>query len=209
VKLSYIASEINWSADYVARISPDDGSLSLSGAITLANFSDTSFTDAPTQVVGGDPDITGYDYAAKPEQVTVAPQCWPMAIDWTTTAVLPAQEIPTMLETVVVTGSRISGIGMYAASPLTAVMHAEDVGDYKLYTLPERTTLGARQTKQVHFLDAPEVKFRRIYAAEIGRPNNDQNSWSEKVAVEYRFDNREQDGVGQPLPAGTLAIMAT
>lgn len=210
VKLSYIASDINWSADYVARIAPDGESLALSGAITLANFSDTSFADAPTQVVGGNPDINGWDRADEVKPADVAAACWPMTIDWATrAAVAQAQQELQSLETVIVVGGRISQVGVYASSPSTAVMHSEDVGDYKLYSLPERTTLAARQTKQVHFLDAPQVKFRRVYTAKIGWPGSDEKPRSERVAVEYRFDNREEDGVGQPLPAGTIAVMAT
>ena len=35
--------------------------------------------------------------------------------------------------------------------------------DYKLYPLPEPTTLAAQQTKQVQFLDQSAIPFERLY----------------------------------------------
>ena len=51
-------------------------------------------------------------------------------------------------EEITVTGSRIE---------------REEFGDYQLYRLPWRTDLAARQTKQVLFLDEPEVEVERFY----------------------------------------------
>ena len=53
VKLSYLATGIDWTADYVARIHADGATLDLTGMATLANFSATSFADADVQLVGG------------------------------------------------------------------------------------------------------------------------------------------------------------
>src|SRR5271170_7883132 len=47
IKLSYIATGLNWSADYVAHIKPGSDTLELRGWLTLANFSDTGFDHVP------------------------------------------------------------------------------------------------------------------------------------------------------------------
>ena len=51
-----------------------------------------------------------------------------------------------MADSVVVTGSRIA--------------EEEDLGDYKLYNTPEPTTVAAYQTKQIAFLDKPDVELK-------------------------------------------------
>ncbi len=63
VKLSYIAADMNWSADYVARVNADGKTLDLTGWITLVNATDTSFANAPTEVVAGHLNLTGDDPA--------------------------------------------------------------------------------------------------------------------------------------------------
>ena len=54
VTLAYLATGLQWSADYVARLNPDGETLSLTGWLTLANVGRTEFPDAAVQVVAGD-----------------------------------------------------------------------------------------------------------------------------------------------------------
>lgn len=202
ITLDYLATGMNWSADYVARLNPDGETLDLTGWITLANFSDTSFADAPTHVVAGDVG-TGMD----DEPVYVEPQvvpsgCWPLSVDWTTRPPAPIEQ----QELVTVTASRLAQIGVYSSSPVTAVSQMEELGDYKLYTLPQPTTVAARQTKQVLFLDRHGVKYSQVYRATIMIAPDDAGS--HPATIRYRLQNSEDSGLGQPLPAGTMAVMA-
>jgi len=207
IRLSYIATRMNWSADYVARVLPDNETLSLTGWITLANFSDTSFKNTPAQVIGGNPNTTGDDQAVEATAHTTTPQCWPLDIDWFRRQIaVQAASQQELTETVVVTGSRIPQSGLYSSSPVTAIV--DDFGDYKLYTLPTRTDVSARQTKQVAFLDERQVKFRRLYSyimplewenTDVPRP--------EPATVRYYFENREDAGLGKPLPGGTVSVI--
>jgi hypothetical protein len=208
VRLSYIAMNMNWSADYVARISPDGDTLALTGWITLANLSDTSFRDTPAEVIGGNPHTTGDDHAVEPIRDSRAAQCWPLAVRWFEQDKAPVMDklLGSPVETVVVTGSRVPQEGLYSSSPMTATVH--DFGDYKLYTLPVRTDVAARQTKQVAFLDQHDVKFERIYAYTL------QVEWDHRdiagpqpAKVRYRMQNREDAGLGKPLPGGTVSIV--
>lgn len=204
VKLSYIATRLNWSADYVAHIDPGGKTLDLTGWITLANSSDTSFVNAPTEVVAGHLNTTGDDRPPDIEPKKIAPKCWPTDIDWDTHVMSP--ELRRRLE------GRGSGVGMYSSSPMTAVTNFIDsrpLGDYKLYPLPQPTTVAARQTKQVQFLDRHGVKFERVYVAEISPDPERQADETWPAVVEYRMQNREEAGLAKPLPGGTVSVMST
>lgn len=209
--LSYLAIGVNWQADYVARIHPDGRTLDLTGWLTLVNASGTSFADAPTQAVAGRLAREEVD-VNRGEAKRLARKCWPM--DTThrgrRLAPPPAPPAPPMmmapaagmmdgeLREVVVTGSRAK------------FAEQSELGDYKLYTLPEPVTVAARQTKQVAFLDQKNVAFQRLYVFRLD-PWNDYDEPDETPAatVTLRLDNRPADGLGKPLPSGALAVFET
>jgi hypothetical protein len=89
-----------------------------------------------------------------------------------------------------------------------------DLGDYKLYTLPEPVTLAARQTKQLAFLDQKGVAFQRLYVSTIhagedyDHGDGDPEEY-ETTQVVLRLDNKPGEGLGKPLPSGALAVMET
>lgn len=211
VTLAYLTTGLQWSADYVARLDPSDGTLDLTGWVTLANFGGTGFPDAPVQVVAGtlrkDAGTTPVEPLVRYQQN----QCWPQG---TTTfgsgqfagyggappppppPPPPAPSAPMLrmvaneaLDEVVVTGSRIARQG--------------ELGDYKIYTLPEPTTVAARQTKQVRFLERDGVAYERVYRA--GVLNADEESRPTGVVLKLR--NEERAGLGVALPGGSVAVM--
>jgi len=201
VKLSYIATGMNWAANYVARINPDGKTLALSGWITLANFSDTSFHDAQTEVVAGHLNTTGDDRPNRAQAESVTPKCWPLSVDWGTPVM--SDVLRRRLE------GRYPQVGLYSSSPVTAVSSEIDpraLGDYKLYPLPVATTVAARQTKQVQFLDLHEVKFERIYAYASMLNKDDTSNVLGLAIAEYRLQNLDTNGLGKPLPAGEISI---
>lgn len=53
-QLSYLTGGLNWAADYVASLSPDEKSLDIDGWVTLTNQSGTTYRDAKLQLVAGD-----------------------------------------------------------------------------------------------------------------------------------------------------------
>jgi hypothetical protein len=204
LQLSYLAVRISWSADYVARLAPDGRTLDLTGWLTLANRTGDSFAGAPTSVVAGslsrvDPDLP--DIATKP----VERECWPMGTtsDWTPRA---PKEAPiaapvgsTSVSEITVTAQKrqesLQDIPVRAAQ--------SDLGDYKLYTLNEPTTVAARQTKQIRFLHQPGVKFEKLYVYYAG--GNDDESVQPALAV-LSLENKPADGLGLPLPAGAVSL---
>jgi hypothetical protein len=207
VKLSYLALGVQWSADYVATLSPDGRTLDLLGWITLSNRTRTTFADAPTQVVAGnlnrEPAL-----APRADAPVREPNCWPMD---TTTDIEGAPPLPPMMapppppppapvalmevsrEAIVVTGSRVR----------RALATQSNLADYKLYTLPEPTTVAARQTKQVAFLDEVGIPVERLYAFQV-RETGD----AVPATLRVRFRNTAAGGLGKPLPGGTVSVLA-
>lgn len=209
VTLAYLTTGLQWSADYVARLDPTDGTLDLTGWVTLANFGGTGFPDAPVQVVAGtlrkDEGTTPVEPLVRYQQN----QCWPQG---TTTfgsgrfagyggapppppPPAPARRMAMEAADVVVTGNRI------ARAPKLA--EQGELGDYKIYTLPEPTTVAARQTKQVRFLEREGVAYERVYRA--GVMNADEEAHPMGVVVKLR--NEEGAGLGVALPGGSVAVM--
>jgi len=78
------------------------------------------------------------------------------------------------------------------------------LGDYYIYSLPERTTIAQNQTKQVSFLDANGVTAHKVY-----QWNADELISAEEPAhavTGVDFTNSTGGGLGAGLPAGTVRI---
>lgn len=54
IELSYLTTGLDWKADYVAELNPDENRLDLSGWVTLTNTSGTTYPNAKLQLVAGD-----------------------------------------------------------------------------------------------------------------------------------------------------------
>lgn len=92
--------------------------------------------------------------------------------------------------------------------------------EYHLYTLPRRTLLRDRQTKQIEFLRAEDVASTVTYAydgakVDWNRYRNYTNmiqdrsfgiGYNKKVAVLREFLNSEENNLGMPMPAGRTRI---
>jgi hypothetical protein len=209
--LSYLAIGVNWQADYVARIRPDGKTLDLTGWLTLVNSGSTSFVDAPTQAVAGKLSRVPVNIPTA-ETKAIQRACWPM--DTTTHGRSPEPPPPAppyppplpipqamamaapMREDITVTANRAK------------MAEQSDLGDYKLYTLPEPVTVAARQTKQVAFLDQKGVAFQRLYMVTVD-PWGDPGEDNPAATVLLRLENKTSEGLGKPLPSGALAVMET
>jgi len=98
------------------------------------------------------------------------------------------------LEEVIVTGSRRS------------MAVRENLADYQMYRLPVRTDLNARQTKQVAFLDKPDVKIERFYSIRLASGEDSVEDIDEVMPANIKIGwrNRTADGLGEPLPSGIV-----
>jgi hypothetical protein len=227
VEISYLAHGFAWSSDYVAHLNDRSSALRLAGWATLTNSTGATFEQAEVQLVAGRLNILGFGEggsAAEPvfargdatsavearerlaqqeaeAGVALLRECF--ASD------LPVRELVQRMEAGAVMFDRAEG--RFVASQeivVTAsrIAEREELGDYQLYRLPWRTDLNARQTKQVLFLDDPEVRVERLYGLRLASLLQPQQ---EDVAIPnliVRFENTEAYGLGEPLPSGVVRV---
>jgi len=80
----------------------------------------------------------------------------------------------------------------------------EALGDYYIYTLPERTMIAQNQTKQVSFLDAIGVAAHKVYQFNLPGFSSADEPSSASVVVD--FANSQAGGLGAGLPAGIIRV---
>ncbi|HVJ01920.1 MAG TPA: hypothetical protein VM662_07025, partial [Sphingomonas sp.] len=109
-------------------------------------------------------------------------------------------------EEIVVSAKRA---GLSAAAPVARmVAEQEDLGDLKLYRIPEPVTVAAQSRKQVAMIDRRGVRFTRIYAGSFAPFDHDPDDEPRSQAAirTLRTDNLDRQGLGLPLPAGAVAV---
>lgn len=78
----------------------------------------------------------------------------------------------------------------------------EQLGDFYLYPISERTTIADRQTKQVSFLDVQGVPARRTYEYRVDWLQTTEEPQSFNTVL--KFSSSSHGGLGDALPAGTV-----
>lgn len=214
VQLSYLAQGLDWSANYVAQLGEGD-TLDLFGWMTVVNGGSQGFAAARTSAVAGQPNKEKAARLPHGAATALRLECWPMG----TTSdgdpqfafmnapgappAPPPPPPPAPSTEIIVTGSRI------AFAPVM-MAEQEDLGDLKLYRVPEPVTVAALATKQVALLHRERVQMARIYQGTF-RPfayDPDRDAESEPAAILLRAENRTSAGLGLPLPAGSVALFA-
>ena len=202
VTLSYLASGFDWQANYVARINAAGDRLDLSAWLTLASSDQTSFVAARTSAVAGRLNRESAEIApAQSRGITL--NCWPQGTTGDPDRALrrpappapPAPPPPPMVErsdfaaeSIVVTGHRFA--------------RRENLGDLKLYAIPEPVTVAAKSQKQVAMIEQRGVKVGVVYRArlEVGQ------EFDEAATRTLVTRNRLVEGLGLPLPAGGVIL---
>ena len=80
-----------------------------------------------------------------------------------------------------------------------------NLGDYKLYTLPEPTTVAARQTKQAAFLEQAAVPYQRVNTFQVERVYGFEPPLQPSF-TSIRLQNKAAEGLGKPLPGGQVTV---
>ena len=205
VTLSYLATGFDWQANYVATLSPNEGRLDLFAWVTLANGDETSFFNANTQAIAGRLNRSQEQGSPKDAGSGIALQCWEQG---TTSDV---EEIEDKREEIVVTGMmrRDAIAGLAAPAPPPPMAEAaqkvtqEELGDLKLYRVPEPVTVGSNSQKQVALLDRQEIRAEVFYRALVPTGASDVRITPVRVV---KMRNRARDGLGLPLPLGRVAL---
>ncbi len=223
ITLTYIAEGFDWAANYTAQLSPDGKTADIGGWITLANGNSVSLRNARTQIVAGG---LHREYVQKfiNAQPQVIARCWPMQRtsdvplkpDRPYELVNPYQQpdydgyAAGLAEdsAVVVTARRKTENLQYApmampAPPPPAPPPPEQLGDLKLYTVPQRTTVAAMQMKQTRLLDQKGVPVEPYYAATLSAMNWQAEEQKNGILM-IRTINDKVHQLGLPLPAGSV-----
>ena len=224
VTLTYLAWGFDWQANYVATLGGKsrgkEFTMSWLSWLSLVNDNGQSFENAKLQVIAGTLNIeSDFEGLSDPPQAPpLRLTCYPLGSTATGSPVRdyriglavppPAPMAMNASEMIVVTGSRRNESVMDLASPIAVVTaEEEDLGDLKLFRVPDRVDVSARGMKQVAFLNKEEVKGRFLYAAEcepyywIG---DDEVPRETGILLVTR--NVEKKGLGVALPQGAMAV---
>ncbi len=222
VTLTYIAEQFDWSANYTAQINPDGKTLELGGWITLANGNSVSLNDARTQIVAGG---LNREYVQRfvNNQPQVIARCWPMQrtndvplkpdrpYTLVNPYVQPAFNGGMFDDKITVTAQRRTS--RLQEAPMAVSMMAapappppaEQLGDLKLYTVPQRTTVAALQMKQTRLVEQHAVPFERIYKSSLNAISSGEQENVGAVAMLRTFNDKAHN-LGLPLPSGSFLI---
>lgn len=221
VKLTYLAEAFDWSASYTAHINPDGRTLDLGGWITLANGNSVSLRQATTQIVAGGLNREYFRRFFNPQPQVIA-RCWPLqrTSEVPLRAGQPYELVSPYLgqsydrleesDAIMVTAQR-RGFALPPPPPAPMAMMAppppvaEQLGDLKLYRVPEPTTVAARQMKQTRLVEQPGVRFERVFLAETSALWGGGTQRVPVIAV-LRTVNDKAHGLGLPLPAGAVLV---
>ncbi len=210
VTLSYLAREFDWAADYIATVSADGKTMDLGAWVTLANGNGVGFPSAHTQVVAGR--VNRESGEVEPLDVggpTLA-QCWPRGSTSDPPQYLQIDRAWPLGAARNRAAAAINPIAMAAAGLAEAMDSAkkveqEQLGDLKLYRVPDRTTVASRQSKQVRLLDRSSIPIMRVYGADLAA---DENATSAPAHLLLRTINDVTHRLGLPLPSGRVAVFA-
>ncbi len=211
VTLSYLARGFDWAADYSATLSADGKTMDLGAWVTLANGNGVGFPSAHAQVVAGRVNRESAEVEPIDLGAPILARCWPRG-----STSDPAQLL--QIDRAAPFGTEYlksrRGDVMHIAAPAALMESAvarlrveqEQLGDLKLYRVPERTTVASRQSKQVRLLDRTHIPIRRVYSADLVAW---ENAGPIPAILGLRTVNNTASHLGLPLPSGHIAVFAT
>ncbi len=226
VTLTYLASGFDWQANYIANIDPDaiaDGEkkMDLFAWLTVANGGNQSFDNANLMAIAGSPNRENIGRQIRPTGKGLRLQCWPQG----RTHQIPLRgnfppppppsvEVSSLIdsleaaeceecEVIVVTASRLKSLSE-TLTPVAAIKaEQENLGDLKLYRIPEKVDVKAKGQKQVAMIVQPDAQYRRIFVADVSEFED-----GDTFPVEYilRSQNDRESGLGLALPSGHFSV---
>jgi hypothetical protein len=211
VTLSYLARGFDWAADYTASLSADGARLDLGAWVTLANSNSVGFPSAHTQVIAGRVNREQID--SEPPAAAGFPifaSCWPQG----TTSDQPAPAVYEIYREERMFKKSVAGdlapapaaLAMQAVPLSAGYVQQEQLGDLKLYRVPERATLASRQSKQVRLMDRSGIPVTTIYGVDFATRYPEFASPAHRL---LRTKNSVANHLGLPLPSGMVAVFAS
>jgi len=218
VTLTYLAWGFDWQAHYVATLDDRAGAgqqrIRLLSWLTVLNDNDQSFADAELMAVAGTLNVTSdfEDLSDAPSGQPLRLMCYPIGSTAAGTPVGFAPP-PPPFELQPVMASMFGGLIMATArkrsetlhdAPVAVTANEEQLGDLKLYRIPERMTVAAKGLKQVVFLQRGDVKAGLLYTGRCRRWDYADDPVA--ATIELTTRNDPEHGLGVALPMGGITI---
>jgi hypothetical protein len=211
VTLSYLTRDFDWAADYIAMVAADGNTMDLGAWVTLANGNGVGFPSAQLQIVAGR--VNRESGAVEPLDVggPILAQCWPRGSTSDPPEYLQIDRarafgagrdgaLMAITQTTAITAPRLAEVTASAEH-----VAQEQLGDLKLYRVPERTTVAGRQSKQVRLLGRSSIPITRVYGADLAA---DETAVPAPARWLLRTLNDAGHHLGLPLPSGRVAVFA-
>ena len=182
VRTSYQTDGITWRSDYNLVLNRDDTRADMGAWVSIVNMSGTTYKDASLKLIAGDVQRfnRGQQHGYKTHRSRVA-----MAME----------------------------------DGASAGFQEKSFFEYHLYTLPQPTTIDQNSTQQISlFPTVRDFKVEKVLvyyglpqSGQWGftKPQSDRNlgqQSNKKVDIYIRFDNKEQNKLGMPLPKGKVRV---
>jgi hypothetical protein len=202
VTLSYLARGFDWSADYVATVADDGKSMDLGAWVTLANGNGVGFPEAHTQVVAGRLDRGSGEVLPLDSGGPIIARCWPRG---STSDTVPQLLEDRMFKRSVATSQLAAPAASQEVMVSARRVEEEQLGDLKLYRVPEATTVASRQSKQVRLLDRSAIPIDVVYTADLPAEEDSPPTYATRL---LRTRNSRENHLGLALPSGRVAVFS-
>ena len=181
-ELSYLTRGLSWEADYNFILPEKGDNVAMNAWVSVANQSGKTFRGARIKLIAGDVNKIEEKANARP---------------------------------------LADGMLMARSAAAPPPVEERKFDEFHLYTLPGEIDLRDRETKQLEFARADPIRTTRLYVYEgaavhrswrgmgvNNSPDFGKNSQPD-VAVYREFENKEENNLGIPLPAGTVRFYRT
>lgn len=207
VTLSYLARGFDWAANYTAILAPDGRHMDLGAWVTLANGNGTGFPAAHTQVVAGRVNRESGDLEPIDLGGAILATCWPRGSTSDSPEIVALKRVlprgAPVARFAVTQAAALAGGELQEVVTTALEVTQEQLGDLKLYRVPEPTTVASRQSKQVRLLDRSAIPVDTFYGAELTSADP-PGPWP--ASRRLRTKNSEANHLGLPLPSGSVAV---
>ena len=185
--MAYLTRGLSWSADYVATLDPNQDFLALDCWATVTNRTGVNYPEAQVMLIAGTPNRATRTAAER----------------------APAAEYDAQN----MYGRNAFMDGRSKRDSLAPGVTAEAVGDFHAYQIEKPTTIVQEQMNRLLILSSASVPVKKDYNSRLPRLGswNESYYWTKQpqrgpVQVALIFFNREEDGLGTPLPQGALRV---
>jgi hypothetical protein len=208
VTLSYLARGFDWAADYTATLSEDGGQLDLGAWVTLANSNGIGFPAAHVQVVAGK--VNRENGQVEPIDIggRILARCWPRGSTSDQPPMILREESMNRMFKMSVAAPAPAAMSLAQVVVTGSRVQQEQLGDLKLYRVPERTALASRQSKQVRLMDQLGIPVKTIYGADL-EAGVSESGFTGPAHRWLRTKNTGANHLGLPLPSGSVAVFGS